>query len=81
MSNTSWFQLGYGTYKLEHFIAENLAVSDRHSLHEALHIVKDIKNKVENRSITLQEGFTLWNKAFDLSKVVLNSDDDSNDSM
>ena len=81
MSNSNWFQLGDGTNKLEDFIADKIAVSDRHSLHEALHIVKDIKNKVENMSITLLEAIALWNKAFDLSKLVLNSDDESNDSM
>ena len=82
MSNVRWFQLGYCMYKLEHIIAENISLSNRHSLLEALHIVKDIKNKVENRSVTLEEVYTLWNRAYNLYKGDKNSsDDDTNDSM
>jgi hypothetical protein len=68
MSNFKWFQLGYGIFKLENNITENLAISNRHSLIDALRIVKTIKAKVENKSISIEEAFALWNKAYDLYK-------------
>jgi hypothetical protein len=70
MSNFKWFQLGYGIFKLEHNIAENLAISNRHSLIDALHIVKAIKAKVENKSVSIEEALALWNKAYDLYKGI-----------
>jgi hypothetical protein len=80
MSNIRWFMLGYGTYKLEHIIAENLVLSHRHSLIEALQLVKEIKKTVENGGVPIDEVLTMWNRAYDLYKD--NSDsDDANDSM
>lgn len=76
MSNFRWFQLGYGIFKLEQNIAENLAISNRYSLIEALRIVKNIKAKVENRSVTIEEAFTLWNRAYNLYKEDIESDSD-----
>jgi len=74
--------LGYGTYKLEHIIAENLVRSHRHSLIEALQLVKDIKKAVENGSVPIETVLTMWNRAYDLYKGDNHSDsDDANDSM